>query len=127
MKKTKPKKPSSPLYEFICGQVHNAVKGFIGQRMTKKEKLEMAAEVSKRISTLLPPSLPAKVIGVAMKDDETMLIDIVKPLTCHRCGHSWYPSSKKLNENPHYKPKRCPGENCKSKYWDRPRTLRKGK
>ena len=41
----------------------------------------------------------------------------ITPYTCKRCGHSWFPRMKTI-------PTVCPG--CKSPYWNKERTQKKG-
>ena len=54
-----------------------------------------------------------------MEDTEnTINAPVIKKLRCTRCGREWYPRTLK-------KPDVCP--TCKSKYWDRPRKLKKNK
>ena len=42
---------------------------------------------------------------------------------CNRCGYEWLPRDGDM-DNP---PKRCPGPNCKSPYWNTPRQSEKAK
>lgn len=41
-------------------------------------------------------------------------------LKCKRCGHEWYPRSRK-------KPDRCANKKCNSPYWDKERIKKKVK
>lgn len=41
----------------------------------------------------------------------------IEQLTCKRCGYKWWPHSPKL-------PDVCPNPKCKSRYWNRERTLK---
>jgi hypothetical protein len=36
---------------------------------------------------------------------------------CERCGYEWLPRDPEATDEP----KRCPGPNCKSPYWNKPR------
>lgn len=43
-------------------------------------------------------------------------VPVIEPLCCTRCGGTWYPRTPK-------RPDVCP--RCKSKYWDKPRRVKK--
>lgn len=43
---------------------------------------------------------------------------IVRELECKRCGHKWLPRKPEI-------PLCCPNAKCRSRYWNRPRRIRK--